>query len=431
MLCLLPFVVPDTSARALEKLPADTLSVQVFFERGSSNINSDFRGNGASISRFLEALECLSSYPGTQIDSVLIISSSSSPEGNSKINTRLSDRRAVALKNLLRQKGLDEVKFIIRSAGEDWGYLATLLKDSGLEGSEKAVSIIENTPLYIIRNGRIVGSRKKMLMDYDYGRFWWKMDEQIFPLLRQATVHVFHSKRSGYTGNRDLEVGSIALQPRDVAILQLSPRQQVLPEPVRLNRSTGVRGEGRKPLFALKTNLLFDAASLINLGLEFPVGRRFSLAAECYFPWWQNWEKDFTAQMLAAAVEGKCWLGGRSKRKPLTGFFVGIYGGAGYFDFQLGKLTDGKGVQGDFFMMGGLSTGYAHRIGRSFRLEYSLGVGYLRCDTREYEVVRDTKYGDIKVVQYPWESKRTSGILPVKAAVSLVWLLASGKGGAR
>ena len=42
-----------------------------------------------------------------------------------------------------------------------------------------------------------------------------------------------------------------------------------------------------------------------------------------------------------------------------------------------------------------------------------------------------TKFGDIKVLPYPWEVKRTSGLLPTKASVSLVWMISSKKGGER
>ena len=117
--------------------------------------------------------------------------------------------------------------------------------------------------------------------------------------------------------------------------------------------------------------------------------------------------------------------------EPLTGFFAGIYAGAGLFDFQLGRLGGGDGVQGDFFVMGGLSVGFAHTLTDNLRLEYSLGLGYLRSDFREYISVKDTKFGDIKVIPYPWEVKRISGILPTKLQVSLVWMISSKKGGGR
>ena len=189
--------------------------------------------------------------------------------------------------------------------------------------------------------------------------------------------------------------------------------------------------DSAREAFAFKTNLLYDAASLINLGIEIPIGKRFSLAADAEFPWWRNRKNDITIQMLGGTVEGKIWFGKKPLDAAMTGFFAGVYGGAGIFDFQLGKLTRGYGVQGDFYVFGGLSAGYAHQISNNLRMEYSLGVGYLSCDFREYESAKDTKYGDIKVIPYPWTVKRFSGILPTKASVSLVWVLKTRKGGGR
>ncbi len=401
------------------------MSVQVFFERGRYDIKPGFMENGESLSEFLTKMDSLSNRPDTQIDSVLIISSSSSPEGNSRMNAVLSDKRAAALQRLL-EKNISEknVRFVIRSAGEDWESLGLLLKDSGIKGREAAADIIGNTPEYIIENGQITGGRKKAMMDYDYGRLWWKMDEQLFPLLRQATVHVFHSKKPGALSSTELKVKGMDT-PKQLA------QQYVAAGVVRpLTRFTTTAG-AQKPLFALKTNLLFDAASLLNLGAEFPIAQSFSVAAELYFPWWQNRSRDITIQMLGAEVEGRWWPGDRKGREPLTGFFAGVYGGAGYFDFQLGRLTGGRGVQGDFFLCGGLSAGYAHSIGRQLRLEYSLGAGYVSCNHVEYISVKDSKFGDIKVIPYPWESKRTTGILPTRASISLVWMLTTKKGGGR
>ena len=112
----------------------------------------------------------------------------------------------------------------------------------------------------------------------------------------------------------------------------------------------------------------------------------------------------------------------------MTGFFAGVFAGGGYFDFQLGTLSDTKGVQGDIFFMGGLSAGYAHTISKRLRMEYSLGLGYMQCECRKYETAKDTRFGDIKVFPYPWEVKRTSALFPLKASVSLVWMLDSKKG---
>ncbi|MFR5958536.1 MAG: DUF3575 domain-containing protein [Bacteroides stercoris] len=40
------------------------------------------------------------------------------------------------------------------------------------------------------------------------------------------------------------------------------------------------------PLFALKTNLLFDVALIPNFEIEIPIGRHWSVNGEYMFPWW-------------------------------------------------------------------------------------------------------------------------------------------------
>lgn len=61
---------------------------------------------------------------------------------------------------------------------------------------------------------------------------------------------------------------------------------------------------------------------------------------------------------------------------------------------------------------GGLSIGYSHAIGKSFNLQYQVGVGYLQTDYKNYQMMYDTKYGNVKVFEYPWEVKRRTIIGP-------------------
>lgn len=88
-------------------------------------------------------------------------------------------------------------------------------------------------------------------------------------------------------------------------------------------------------------------------------------------------------------------------------------------------------MQGDVFLLCGLEAGYAHSIAKNLRLECSFGLAYIQTDYREYISVKDTKFGNIKVLPYPWQTKRTSGVLPSKLSVSLVWMFSSKKGGGR
>ncbi|MGL5957613.1 MAG: DUF3575 domain-containing protein [Phocaeicola sp.] len=169
------------------------------------------------------------------------------------------------------------------------------------------------------------------------------------------------------------------------------------------------------PCIALKTNLLFDALSLINLELEVPVCPNVSVAGELIFPWWR-WEKAVSAvELMQGHIEGKYWWGDRTKLKPLTGWFTSLYGGGGKYDFGNKK----QGYQGENWLVG-VGGGYAHSIGKHLQLEYTLGFGYLSTNYRLYE----PKFGD----DGQWylirkHTARVGWIGPTRAKVSLVWIL--------
>ena len=413
------------SGRVKKDSLCDSLTVQIFFRTSRSDIEPNFKNNQESISRFFAVLDSLADTESVRIDSVVLVSSSASPEGTTMTNDMLSRRRATTVERLFKEHGKQHVRFRIVSMGEDWKTLSALLRASNIKGKEKAIEVIENTPDRIFKNGRIVGSRKKSLMDLQGGAVWREMNKQLFPLLRQATLTVHYS-----SSTEEIQLADTQVEVREPDTLSslLQPSSPVT-EPISVSTESLIIP--KRPLCAVKTNLLADAATLVNIGIEIPVGEHYSIAGMFYFPWWKSGANDITIQMLGGTLEGRYWFGSKAQKNLLTGFFAGVYGGAGYYDFQLGSLSNGEGVQGDFYVMGGISAGYAHSIGRNLRLEYSLGVGYLRSDYREYVSAKGTKYGDIKAVEYPWEKKRISGFLPSKLEVSLVWLLCVRKGGGR
>lgn len=176
-------------------------------------------------------------------------------------------------------------------------------------------------------------------------------------------------------------------------------------------------------LFALKTNLLFDAVSIVNAEVEFPVGERWSLAGEILFPWWtmDNHKSDSRRnrlQILNGNIEAKYWWGDRFTRPTLTGWFSGVYTGYGTYDIE----HNGRGYQGDALFSVGVSGGYAHQINQrgDLRMEYTLGVGYMTtyyhyyhaefCDNNHWHAVEYRKG------RYKWFG-------PTRAKVSLVWLI--------
>lgn len=163
---------------------------------------------------------------------------------------------------------------------------------------------------------------------------------------------------------------------------------------------------------ALKNNILYDLALAPNVEIEVPVGRRWSLNAEYKCPWWSDAENSFCYQLLSGGLEVRYWLGDRYKRNRLTGHFFGVYAEGGTYDFQ---FREEKGFRGDNYMAAGFTYGYTLQLLRHMAIEFSLGIGYLETEYRQY-----TTYGDDLV----WTSSgRYHFIGPTKAKVSLIWLI--------
>lgn len=176
-------------------------------------------------------------------------------------------------------------------------------------------------------------------------------------------------------------------------------------------------------IFAFKTNLLFDALTMINFEVEVPIDNSWSIAGELIFPWWtmDNHRADSKRnrlQLINGNIEGRYWFGDRALQSLLTGWFAGIYTGVGTYDLEY----HARGYQGDIFFTVGASGGYSHSINKSdnLRLEYSLGVGYMTtfyhyyeaefCDNERWHAV------EMRCGRYKW-------VGPTRAKVSLSWLI--------
>lgn len=170
------------------------------------------------------------------------------------------------------------------------------------------------------------------------------------------------------------------------------------------------------PLFALKSNLLYDLATAINIEVEIPIGRRWSVAAEWIFPWWLSESRQRSFELLNGNLEGRYWFGEREQREIMTGWSLGLYVGGGYYDLEWNR----EGYQGEYILSGGLSGAYTHSIGKRLRMEYALGLGTIFTKYRRYEAQRKDEGG--------WCLKRLySGhkgwFGPTRARVSLVWMI--------
>lgn len=420
------------SAAGKEPLRTDTLSVKVYFRRGYSVLEPAYRDNAQRLDSFIGHLKTLQQDPVQRIQGMHIVAGSS-PEGMTKSNKVLSQKRAERVAGYIRKSiALPDSLVEITPGGEDWEGLEKLVEASKMPYRDEVLDILRNTPEWVVRNGKVVDSRKRQLGMLRGGRAWNYMDEHLFPELRSSGVSVVcrivcvqEPEPEPDTSEKIVEITEVPVEVKE--------------EPVKKETVAGIRNEdipsgGQKPFcMALKTNLFYDAALVPNIGAEFHLGRGWSVGASWMYAWWKSDRRHNYWRTYGGELDVRKYFGRRAGDKPLTGHHIGLYLQALTYDFELG----GKGYLGgkpggtllDKASYGaGIEYGYSLPVTRRLNLDFGIGVGYLGGEYMVYDPA-DTHYVWKQTRQRHWFG-------PTKAEVSLVWLLGRGnynekKGGKR
>lgn len=158
---------------------------------------------------------------------------------------------------------------------------------------------------------------------------------------------------------------------------------------------------------ALKTNLLYDAALMPSLEVEFRLGPRWTLNLEGDMAWWTKSANNQFYQLATVSPEVRHWFG---TRKAWHGHYIGLFGGFSWYDLENKK----KGYLGEAATTG-ISYGYMFPIARNLSLEAGIGLGYMHTRYKEYLPI-DGHY----VYQ---QTKRMNYFGPLKLKLGFVWRL--------
>lgn len=175
---------------------------------------------------------------------------------------------------------------------------------------------------------------------------------------------------------------------------------------------------GHPRMFHLRSNLLHDVLLVPNLGVEWPVARRFTLVADGSLGWWRIEQKHRYWRMATGQIELRYWKNWTTNAFRYRGHHFGVYGALYRYDLEFG----GTGYQADLNYGAGFSWGYAARLNRCLSLDLSVGVGYIGGKYHKYEPYRG-RYQQLSTV-----SRHYFG--PSKLEATLVWHIEMGKGGA-
>ncbi len=400
------FTIFEISAQQKE------VNLNIYYDIDKSIVDSSVLNNKESIDILSSVIDSTRKNRITDIK----LNSFTSPTGGVRYNKALSQRRTQSVLAFLTNNELIPEDLIeANSDGIAWKMLYDLVGNSTIAHKEEILKIITNVPEETWRrvnpNDRwmtLVDSRLKHLMDLGGGVPYEYLKTNFFPLMRSTNILTVYY--------RELE----QLLPK-ATIFTLEPQQIESP-----SLDVEIIRKERRPLFALKTNLLYDVATVLNVELEVPIADRWSVAGEWTFPWW-IWDNDdldskrHRIQAKIATLEGKYWFGNRDLKPKMTGWSAGVYGTLGSFDFE----KDRKGIQSKDLWSAGLTGSYAHTINRSgsLRMEYSLGLGFMKTKYKEYTSEYDPENGWWQAFRDA--TKETKWFGPTRARVSLVCMIHS------
>ena len=383
--------------------------VCIGFPVGNSTLDTAYGDNAMRLSEVVSFLESVKKDSTLELVEVSFCGSAS-PEGGFAINRELAEKRRNSLERYVRERVSLPDGIISRPEGFiAWERLAELVEVSDMPHKEEAVDVLRNVPEFTYDNkGVLVDSRKKHLMELQYGRTWHYMHKHFFDQIRNASV--------------------ILVTVRQKPVIEEKP---VVPVPTdttsvveKTDTVVAVSPETSKPFYmALKTNMLYDVLAVPNIGVEFYLGKNWSISGNWMYGWWKKNSSHRYWRIYGGDIAVRYWFGKKASEKPLTGHHVGVYGQAFTYDFEWG----GKGYMGGepggtlwdkTNYAAGVEYGYSLPVANRLNIDFTLGVGYWGGKYYTYTPLDG---------HYVWQAtKNRHWFGPTKAEISLVWLLGRG-----
>lgn len=406
------------AATVTAQVPAD--SAKVYFRLGHRQYDPAFRNNSAGITPFVKEVKRHNA--ASNIERITV-RSYTSPDGSNAANERLSRNRCRTISEyLLNETGIDPSLIHTEAEGIAWDELLRMVQaDAGVPYREEVLELLRTTPVWVFDDdNRVVGGRKKSLMELRGGVPYRWLYTNIFPALRNAVAVSLFVKQPDATAEpaaaapeKNEKTDSLG-NPENLENLgnlenleQLGSLEQLEnPAPAAETLPASHTPWHR---LAIKTNLLYDAILMPSLEVEYRFNDRWTANAEGDVAWWHNDPKHKYYQVMILSGEGRYWFKHYNNR-PWHGFYVGAFGGGGKYDLENGN----RGYKGTGYMAG-ISAGFMFPVSRNISFEAGLGVGYLTTKYEEY-----LPFEGHYVYQ---QTSRTGYFGPLKLKFALVWRL--------
>ncbi|MBR5399686.1 MAG: DUF3575 domain-containing protein [Bacteroidales bacterium] len=370
---------------------------QIYYRKMYTLFDADYKDNAKNMAFIMNEVGRILKDPQMGISKISIISSAS-PDGFHMRNEKFSQERAANTVQIISAR-YPETKdlFEVVSKGVDWDGTIQLVEASDVEYKDEILKILRDAPVEEEADGILVYPRHDQLLRLHGGEPYRWLVENTFGELRKTIVEVWYWKE-------------IPAEP----VVEKDTVKPVLPEePKPVVKVPEVMPQ---PCFAIKTNLLYDFVATPNLSIEIPIKNKWSIGAEYDFPWWIWKDNSRAFQIQYWNIYLRRWLGNRAKKDVLSGWFVGLNAGGGYYDIEPHRSLPHRGYQG-WGLTGAFEAGYAFYLSSRWSFELSVAAGYMHTDYSKYKAVMDDEH-------LVWQhDDHRDWFGPTKVNASLVYLI--------
>lgn len=411
VLAMLFVQVQVQTATAQSKRDYTEKKYVLYFKLNNTVIERNFMGNGATINQMKREISRILLQQENRMENIHLIATSS-PEGTDKINKRLALQRALQTRTLIQEifPELPAQNIILAHSVNSW---------------QRVIFALENDPTIKHRNELLAILKDPNIKNKDAAI---RKNRAAFEEIRHTILAQDRAVVISITLLTPQEKAELISQITATPELDTRAFVQDLTAPGVPKVPTQFSDPITDPFYmSVKTNLLYDAALIPNIGAEFYLGKHLSLSGNYAHTWYRNSSNEMWYRVYGGELALRRWFGKKAMLKPLTGHHAGIYVQGYSFDFKSPNSTYGY-LGEDGFFGGGAEYGYAMPIGKRLNLDFTIGIGYLGGQIKEYIPIDGHRV---------WQkTKNTQWFGPTKAEISLVWLLGRGnenkyKGGKR
>lgn len=412
---LILFTLLTLSACALafgQKPTVVSDSVFINFRQSKIYLDTAYMDNRASLDDIARRIATYSHPDSARFELKEVrVTGGASPEGSVKFNEWLSHRRAERIFSHL--SSLIEFPDSVTAftfLGRDWKGLRTMVEaDPDVPQRAEVLALLDEIIASISPAGEDeAAGNLQRLKRLGGGKPYLYMYRKLFPSLRASRLS-FRFEIPWWRLPIQSPVADFAVPVPAPAAFAGAPAPLWF-EPCHC-----------KPFYMdIRTNMLYDLLAIPNIGIEFYLGKNFSILGNWMYGWWKTDRHHRYWRAYGGEMAVRWWFGSAALEKPLTGHHLGVYGGALTYDFEWGGRGYMGGIPGGSLWdkcnyVGGLEYGYSLPVGRRLNIDFTLGVGYMGGEYREYIPMDNC---------YVWQAtKKRNWFGPTKAEVSLVWLI--------